>query len=175
MNSKLGKLAILAGFAGLTLISCVYFLMVAFPSLSASVLSMGFIKFLNICQSLCWLAIAGGFGITFLAEHNIVDLLIAGGFGVYALYSFLTASAIFTQVKPVLISLILTVVTLLWVYKLWQKNRIAAMAVAAGVLISFTTGLFSRLFYGEFLVSIVFLVSVAEHAAMAFAAYLDMQ
>ena len=180
MNYRLGKLSVLAGFAGITLIACVqcvvYFLLSSDPFLNTTFID----DFTGVLNVLCRLAIAAGFCITFLEERGTLNLLIAGGFGLWAVYLALNTFSLIPLLNSI-ISLVFSLISIasmsLWAYKMWRSNRIAAIAIIGGVLLPFSMGLFSSFLFpmmGATWYLVTSIVYVIEDVAFAYAAYLDM-
>ena len=173
MSKRLGKLAILVGFVGVTLIACVK---CATSLLVGSFLDITFIiEHTNIIRNSSWLVVAVGFCITFLAERNAIDLLIAGGFGIWGAYLFSFFEIVNNPMAVGLISLLASVATFLWVCKVWKSHRIAAIAIIVGMLLSFLTSFIISFLNLESLLWLVSFVSVIENATLVYAAYLDMR
>ena len=179
MNYRLGKLSVFAGFAGLTLIACVRFISSLFSDpLLIPPLMGAFVEGLIL---LCWLGIVVGFCITFLEERGTINLLIAGGYGVGAVY--IASNSFFPislgMVPSLVLSLMGITAMFLWAYKMWRSNRIAAIAIIGGVLLSFSMSFvisfFASLFDMSFLGEVMYVVNIIESVAIAYAAYLDMQ
>ena len=177
-----GKLLVLGGFGLKTLATFLNLLGAAFGLAMASIGNV-----LSIAASV---AIVAGFGLLFLSEGGILNLVIAGG---YAVSSFLPLIMSFTRsmamgkmdvlspmeasASNVLFSIIGIVALLAWAFKLFSSsNLLGAIAVVGSIGISFLGGLFNGLLPGLHLVTtVVYLTYVASSAALTFAAFLDLQ
>ena len=179
MNERTGKLLVLGG-AGIHLLnSGVRFLLALFKIFAGPISTL-----LSIAGLLGAVAIAGGFALIFLAERNILDLIIAGGFAVGVINNILNLRSYSSpelMARPAIASTLLSLVVIaayvVWAFKLYRNsNAIAALAVVASFGLNFIVAILSAYLpavFGNLIISSM--ISIASNGALVFAAFLDLQ
>ncbi len=177
MNKNTSKLLVLVGLGGKLLLALLSFF------LNLIEFSIG--AFFNFLYLPLTILVVAGFFISFLAEQNILDLIIAGGFGINMLNTLL--SLFVPQLPSILLTIIsLTAIAglLAWALKLFKdSNTPAALAVVGSIVISFGITFLSTLLartaspstFSSVYTLISSAVSIASAGALAFAAFLDYQ
>ena len=127
------------------------------------------------------LGIVMGFAFIFLATRDPFNLLITGGFAITVIPSLLyvlffiaeniTLIELMTATSAVS-SIVYIFTLLLWAFKFYRVSNVKpALAIAGAVLMVILTALLSSVIPYP----VVALLSVAENAALAFAAFIDYQ
>ena len=183
MNVKSGKTLVLVGLGGKLVIA-------VFSLLLRLVVNLYVGSVINMLQLPLTLVIVAGFVMAFLADRNIMDLIIAGGFGVSALTSLISvvtsaAGSSLPAMITLALSFIGTVGLFVWAFKLYRdSNTLAALAVVGSYIVSFGVSFLLTLFTGfaepSFITSPIYILisgagSIVSAAALAYAAFMDWQ
>ena len=142
MEAKNGKLLVLGGFAIKAFLSGINFLVNLFK---ISIMS-GFLGSVsNLASHLSNLAIVAGFVVIFLADKNILDLIIAGGFasGLITIFTSMLGGRLLSPLMArsiyALIGLMSIAACFVWAFKLFKDSKpipaiVAVFSVSALVL-----------------------------------------
>lgn len=177
INYKLGKLAVLAGYA-LSLLS--YILQIAMNLLMGYVgRPILFTTIIGLFSLIILAAQVGGFGIMFLDRRNILDLGIAGAillnFAITIIRPTFVAPSQMAQLS--LMNIIVLAFGLLprliWAYKLKDKTPIAALGLCATVAWAVLVTVLKAFFPAtiNWVEIIVIIINLACYGAYLFAAY----
>ena len=189
MSKQLDKLLVLSGFGLRLFISGIHI----FISLFRISFHSAFVPNLLNFTSTCAIAmIAAGFGIMFLAEHNILDLVIAGGFAINLLtpvlsgiidariYNVTRASAhnplsiFYLLIYLIGLLAFSSLPFLAWAFKLFRKSNLLA---AFAIIGAFAISVFSNMFFSFSALPIIrlihFILSFGSNVILAFVAFIE--
>ena len=181
MEAKNGKLLVLGGFAIKAFLSSINFL----TNLLKISLMSGFLGSMsNLASIFANIAITAGFVVMFLADKNVLDLIIAGGFasGLLSIIANIrsnqvievAAKASLTRYVYALIGLMSIAACFVWAFKLFKDTKyIPAIATVCSVVALIFGSLIHSLVGSWTTFMLYSFASVIYAAGLAFVAFLE--
>lgn len=189
MNKRTGNLLIIGGFGIMTATSAITTLGFAFRLAIPNV----FAALLGFAGLLSWLLVVLGFGVLFLAERSLIDLIIAIGLTLGTVAKLLSGGIIpgqdiigltngtvaigkITHSVSFICTVLISLALILWAVRLFKSTPLGALLVITSLVLPF---IFPRIIFAifgtsAFAITLGLLAETATTAFRAIAAYLDM-